>query len=59
MAVLEEANKKPIEIKNIIDGELVSSRGGLKEVVNPATQLYHLRGSTEPEVRALDQTVGS
>ena len=37
MAVLEEPIKEPLELKNFIDGELVSSKGELRDVVNPAT----------------------
>jgi malonate-semialdehyde dehydrogenase (acetylating)/methylmalonate-semialdehyde dehydrogenase len=37
MAVLDEPIKEPLELKNFVDGELIESRGGLKDVVNPAT----------------------
>jgi malonate-semialdehyde dehydrogenase (acetylating)/methylmalonate-semialdehyde dehydrogenase len=37
MAVLEEPIKEPLELKNFVDGELVESRGELKDVVNPAS----------------------
>ncbi len=37
MAILEEPIKKPLHLRNYIDGDWVESEGELKDVVNPAT----------------------
>ncbi len=36
MAILEEAIKKVLQLKNYVDGEWVESEGDVKDVVNPA-----------------------
>jgi malonate-semialdehyde dehydrogenase (acetylating)/methylmalonate-semialdehyde dehydrogenase len=37
MAVLQEPIKKPLDVKNLIDGEWIESEGEYKDIVNPAT----------------------
>jgi len=54
MALLEEPIKKPLELKNYINGEWVASAGETAVVVNPATQqtIATVPMSTKREVEA-------
>ena len=54
MALLEEAVKEAVNVRNYIGGEWVESKGPIKEVVNPATQQLIARVpiSTTDEINA-------
>ncbi|MFC2070503.1 CoA-acylating methylmalonate-semialdehyde dehydrogenase [Chloroflexota bacterium] len=54
MALLEEAIKEVVDVRNYIGGEWVESKGQIKEVVNPVTQKLIARVpiSTTEEINA-------
>jgi malonate-semialdehyde dehydrogenase (acetylating)/methylmalonate-semialdehyde dehydrogenase len=54
MAILEEPIKKPLNLKNYIDGEWIDSKGEILDVINPATNkvIAQVPISTEDEVKA-------